>query len=96
MFTGVRVDHALLERGSQDLVAAAVRIEGRLDQLEGELAPLRSGWGGTAQESYVVAQRQWDTAMAEMVMLLREFAVVVDEANQAYRSADQRGARRFS
>lgn len=96
MFTGVRVDHGLLDRASKDLVSAAVRIEGRLDQLESELAPLRAGWGGAAQENYVVAQRQWDAAMAEMVTLLREFSVVVDEANQAYRSADQRGARRFS
>lgn len=96
MFAGIRVDHAALERASTDLLSAATRVEGRLDQLEAELAPLRSGWGGVAQENYVVAQRQWDSAMAEMVTLLREFSVVVEEANQAYLAADRRGARRFS
>lgn len=95
MFNGIQVDHGRLDEASRDLVRAAVRIEGRLDQLESELAPLRSSWGGSAQESYVLAQRQWDTAMVEMVALLRDFSTGVTEANEAYRAADLRGSRRF-
>ncbi|GGD12783.1 WXG100 family type VII secretion target [Nocardioides daphniae] len=95
MFSGIQVDHGQLDEASRDLVQAAVRIEGRLDQLESELAPLRSSWGGSAQESYVLAQRQWDAAMVEMVTLLRDFSVGVTEANEAYRAADLRGSRRF-
>lgn len=95
MFAGVRVDHAALEETSAGLLATATGIEGRLDQLETELEPLRSGWGGAAQESYRAAKQQWDTAMTEMVQLLRDFSRVVAEANDAYRAADQRGARRF-
>lgn len=95
MFSGVRVDHAALDRASDDLVAAATRVGTRLDQLEGDLVPLQSGWDGAARASYAVAQKQWDAAMAEMVALLREFSVTVKEANEAYRAADRRGAQRF-
>lgn len=95
MFTGVRVDHAALDESSSNLLSTATGIEGRLDQLEAELEPLRSGWGGAAQESYRAAKLEWDTAMTEMVQLLRDFSTVVQDANDAYRAADQRGARRF-
>lgn len=95
MFTGVRVDHAALDRASDDLLTAATRVGTRLDQLESELTPLQSGWDGAARASYAVAQKQWDTAMAEMVALLKEFSVTVQEANDAYRAADRRGAQRF-
>ena len=96
MFTGIHVDHTALNRASTDLAASASAIESRLTRLETDLGPLRSRWGGSAQESYVEAQKRWDQAMGELVTLLKDFSVTLDEANSEYRAADLRGSRRFS
>lgn len=92
---GIRVDHAALATAAQDLMTAAKNIETRLDQLEGDLRPLESQWSGSAREAYRRAQQQWDQAIDEMVLLLRDVSRTVETSNADYRSADVRGAGRF-
>ena len=94
-FDGIRVRHATLARASDDLGATARTIQGRLDALAHDLAPLSHQWSGEAQRSYQHARAQWDAAMAEMVELLAQVSTVVAESNLAYRAVDQRGASRF-
>ncbi|HEY1134064.1 MAG TPA: WXG100 family type VII secretion target [Nocardioides sp.] len=93
--SGIRVNHGSLEAASQDLVSTARGIEARLDQLESELSPLRSEWEGQAQQAYLTAKAQWDTAIAEMIALLESTGNAVQASNQEYRAADLRGADRF-
>jgi early secretory antigenic target protein ESAT-6 len=92
---GLRVDHAGLDQAAGDLMSVVDRIDGRLQSLERELAPLRTSWVGDAQRAYTVAQARWDTAVHEMRDLLRSTAEQVTVANEAYRAADARGARAF-
>lgn len=94
-FDGIRVDHGALGQGAQDLLASAREIQARLDQLEGELRPLATGWTGRARESYDVAKARWDRAIADMVLLLQDTSIGVDAANADYQAADRRGAQRF-
>lgn len=93
--TDLHVDHAALAGTAAGLVAGAQRIGARLDQLEQELAPLRSSWHGEAQDAYHRAKLQWDTAVADMVRLLAQLGHGVEAADAAYRAADRRGAGRF-
>jgi WXG100 family type VII secretion target len=92
---GLRVDHAALEQTADDLAAVVSRMRARLDQLEAELAPLRTGWVGEAQRSYVVAKARWDRAVEEMRALLATVSDQVRCSDAAYRAADLRGARAF-
>ena len=92
---GLRVNHAGLETAAQDLADAVKKIDDRLNQLESELAPLRSDWTGNAQQAYVVAKTKWDTAMQEMKTLLAETSTAVVHSNAEYRAADARGAASF-
>lgn len=92
---GLRVHHAGLETAAQDLADAVQKIDGRLDQLEAELAPLRSDWTGNAQQAYVVAKATWDTAMQEMRTLLQDTSTTVHHSNAEYQAADARGAASF-
>jgi len=94
-FDGIRVDHGALATASTDLGSAAQRISARLEQLDTDLRPLAAQWAGAAQESYRLAREAWTTAMQEMVTLLTDVSTVVSASNDAYRSADQRGAARF-
>ncbi|TIC89167.1 WXG100 family type VII secretion target [Nocardioides sp. GY 10113] len=92
---GLRVDHAALDAAAADLAATVRAMDARLDRLAAELAPLRTGWSGAQQEAYRAAQATWDAAMAQMRDLLALTGRAVEQANDAYRAADLRGAARF-
>lgn len=91
----LNVEHHALDGASTDLLKAAKDIDNRLNQLEGDLAPLRTDWTGAAKLSYDQAKKTWDQAIAEMIQLLSDTGVAVDTSNHEYRSADLRGAARF-
>jgi len=92
---GLKVVHSGLERAADDLLGIVARIDARLGRLEQDLEPLRRAWVGDAQETYVVAKRRWDGAIAEMRDLLRQTSQQVTHANSSYRAADARGAHAF-
>jgi early secretory antigenic target protein ESAT-6 len=92
---GLRVNHAGLDAAAQDLATTVKQIDERLNRLESELAPLRSDWTGSAQQSYQVAKTKWDTAMQDMKNLLADTSTTVHQSNADYRAADQRGAASF-
>ena len=92
---GLRVNHAALDTAASEMHRTVGRIDARLNQLEGELAPLRSQWSGHAKESYDVAKAQWDWAIREMRDLLDKSHATVYQSNDEYRAVDQRGANRF-
>ncbi len=94
-FDGIKVQHGHLDAGAADVMKAAKDIEARLDQLETELDPLRSGWNGHARTAYDQAKATWDRAMTEMTLLLQQASQGVDSSNAEYRAADARGANRF-
>jgi WXG100 family type VII secretion target len=91
----LKVNHAGLDQTADDLLGVVNRIDVRMNRLAQELAPLRSGWVGEAQQAYVAAQRRWDGAIDEMRDLLRSTSRQVAVSNADYRAADARGARAF-
>ena len=94
-FDGIKVQHGNLEQGAADVLKSAKDIEARLDQLEGDLSPLKAGWNGHAKLAYDDAKKKWDAAMTEMTVLLRQASTGVESSNAEYKAADQRGAGRF-
>jgi len=92
---GLRVNHAGLDTAAEDLGRAVKQIDDRLNRLEGELAPLRSDWSGSAQQAYTTAKAKWDGAMEEMRTLLQDTSNNVHQSNADYKAADQRGAASF-
>jgi 6 kDa early secretory antigenic target len=94
-FDGLRVNHAGLDAAADDLRRTVNDIDGRLNRLEQELAPLRSDWAGNAQQAYTAAKARWDGAIAELRDLLDETSRSVRQSNAEYQAADQRGAASF-
>jgi early secretory antigenic target protein ESAT-6 len=91
----ITVDHAALQQAATDLARAVTASEERIGRLAAELAPLGAEWYGAAQEAYLEAQAVWESAQAEMRLLLARLGTAVGAAQEAYRSADQAGARAF-
>ncbi len=91
----LRVVHGGLDAVADDLTRTVREIDGRMDELAAELAPLQSDWTGQAQQAYLHAKATWDTALAEMRDLLAETSATVAQSNADYRAADARGAAAF-
>jgi WXG100 family type VII secretion target len=92
----ISVDHGALTQAVSDLGRAVAACEERIDRLASELAPLQGEWFGTAQAAYLQARAVWESAQAEMRLLLARLAAAVAAAQQAYLDADRAGARAFS
>jgi 6 kDa early secretory antigenic target len=92
---GLRVNHAGLDEAAADLMRIVAKIGDRLNQLKGELEPLRTSWVGDAQRAYAEAAARWDGAITEMRDLLAVTSQQVARSNAEYRAADARGARSF-
>lgn len=95
-FSGLLVNHAALDQMTIDIRSAVQAIGGRLDQLEAELAPLRSEWSGQAQDSYRISKLRWDGAISQMRDLLNQTGAGVNQANASYAQADRAAAATFS
>jgi WXG100 family type VII secretion target len=91
----ISVDHPALRQAAADLARAVGASEERIDRLAAELAPLNAEWYGSAQEAYLEARAVWESAQREMRLLLARLGAAVGAAQEAYRSADQAGARAF-
>jgi early secretory antigenic target protein ESAT-6 len=96
MNDGIRVNHAGLDTGASDLATGVKQIEDRMNRLEDDLKELKGAWVGDAKDSYAIAKAKWDQAILEMKDLLQRTSLAVSQANQDYRSADQRGASLFN
>jgi ESAT-6 family protein len=91
----ITVDHAALQQAASDLARAVAASEERIERLGAELAPLDAEWYGSAQEAYLEAKAVWESAQREMRLLLARLSAAVISAQEAYRGADQAGARAF-
>jgi WXG100 family type VII secretion target len=92
---GIRVNHAGLDQGAEDLYKTVKDIDNRMNRLESELAPLRKDWTGNAQQAYTTAKTKWDWAIQEMRDLLDDTSKTVYQSNAEYKAADMRGAASF-
>lgn len=91
----LKVNFGGLDAAASDIMASANQIEGRIDALESELAPLRSDWTGAASESYQQAKVKWDQGMADMKALLADIGTAVTSSNSDYQATESQNQSRW-
>jgi early secretory antigenic target protein ESAT-6 len=84
-----KVQFGALDAAAADVQGSANQVQGRLDQLDAELAPLRSDWTGAASEAYQHAKSEWTKAIGDMQLLLTQIGSAVSTSNTEYRSAER-------
>jgi early secretory antigenic target protein ESAT-6 len=84
----VRVDFGALGSGAAGIMSTYRALQGTLENLESQLAPMVSSWTGDAREAYFAQKRRWDEASASMAAILQQMGRAVDEAHANYRAAE--------
>lgn len=68
---------------SADITQTSARINGLLDELKSQLAPMVSTWTGESASAYQTAQQQWDAAAADLNQVLATIARAVADSNDS-------------
>jgi len=92
----IRVTFAELAAAQTAVAGTAARINGQLEDLRRELAPLVATWQGQAAADYAVRQRQWDSAAADLTAVLARIGTALGRADDGYRQVEQANARRWA
>lgn len=93
--TEIKVTFGALRTAQDDVAGAAKRLDAQLADLRRMLAPLVSTWQGQAATDYQARQRQWDTAAADLNVVLANVGVALGHAHDGYRSAEETNQRRW-
>ena len=64
----IKVTFEAMDTAASDAESAASKIQGQLEQLKAELAPLVASWTGEAATDYQARQKLWDTSADELLM----------------------------
>jgi early secretory antigenic target protein ESAT-6 len=83
------VNFSGLEATGSTIGAKAKNLQGRLDQLDSDLAPLRASWDGSARDAYHTAQSRWNAAAADLNLLLQAVGISVNDANSGYQDTER-------
>lgn len=86
----IKVSFEGLRQAGGDITSSSNNITNRLDQLEGDLAPMTASWTGQAATFYQETQQKWDTAALELAEVLRQIGAAVNTAADTYAANEQR------
>lgn len=90
-----KVNFEAVGTASTDITNGAATIEQHLADMDRALAPLRSDWSGAASESYELAQRNWNQAIADMKVLLAQIGTQVARDNEQFGNTEHANEKRF-
>jgi early secretory antigenic target protein ESAT-6 len=81
---GIRVNFQTILTAQSDVANAVSTIDQQLNDLRQFLAPMIGEWDGQASGDYQVLQKRWDTAAADLNVVLGETRTLLDQIHQRY------------
>ena len=91
----LKVNFGGLSTAAADIQTGASQIEGRLNDMDQSLQPLRANWSGEASTSYEAARAKWTSAITDMKALLAEIGTAVSTSNEDYQATERANAARW-
>ncbi|GAA5124979.1 WXG100 family type VII secretion target [Haloechinothrix salitolerans] len=91
----IEVNYAALEQCADDVNKAQQQMTGSLEQVEQDVKRLCSTWTGQAQEAYLVQQKKYDEAQAELIKILASIETAIMDTKTRYMEGDKGIANSF-
>jgi len=91
----IQVSFGAVETAASDIGATAQRVNGALDQLKSDLAPVtqdQNNWDGDTAANYRTYQTMWDQAAADLNDVLLRISQAVATSHSNYVSAESTNA----
>lgn len=91
-----KVNFGALDTAAADIQGGGRNLAARLEELDRQLAPLRSDWTGAASESYVQAKAKWSRSIEDMNNILAEMGRAVTNSRTGYDGAEKNNSNLFT
>ncbi|MGH3515917.1 MAG: WXG100 family type VII secretion target [Haloechinothrix sp.] len=91
----INVNYGALQVASDDIKSTTTQVNGILDQLKSDIAPLVNTWEGEAQTAYREKQAQWDQAAEDINKVLASIGTAVNDALGRYQEGEGSATRMF-
>jgi 6 kDa early secretory antigenic target len=91
----LRVEFGALQHAGDSITGALRALQGQLDQLERDAAPLVATWQGDAQQAYQLRQVRWRDAADHLSLMLRDIKRALDESAADYLRTESQNSALF-
>lgn len=93
---GIRVTPEQLAGTATQVAAGAAKINGELENLAGEVAPLAADWSGVAQLRFETLWAEWQRSARGLNEALQGVSQLLSQAGQHYADAESAIAAAFN
>ena len=91
----MKVTFGSLESLADDIKARVTGIEGKLDELDGQIKTLEGLWEGSANEGFIATKNEWYTAAHHLRGVLGKIETAVRLSTDGYRDAEDKNTKRW-
>ncbi|CAL9673358.1 ESAT-6-like protein EsxA [Actinosynnema sp. ALI-1.44] len=91
----IKVSFGELANAASSITSQASQVQQQLDDLKQRIQPVVALWEGGASSAYQEAQGKWDAAAADLQQVLSSIGVAVQQATEAYESAEKTNMNRW-
>ncbi|MET0132064.1 MAG: WXG100 family type VII secretion target [Kibdelosporangium sp.] len=85
----IKVSFAAIQEAAGNIKTAFGKMEGELDTLKSQIAPLREAYQGEAKEKWDAVQNEWNTAQTELNTVLNSIGIAVAQAGDDYQATEK-------
>lgn len=91
----IRINYGAVASAQNNIGSGETKIRSSLEQMEGDLAPLREQWGGEASTAYQQAKSKWDAAVVSMADVLQQVQRMLGDTGSNFKDTDTKAAQDF-
>ncbi|MCE7005781.1 WXG100 family type VII secretion target [Kibdelosporangium philippinense] len=84
----IKVDFAAVENAGNQIKATAGKMDGELDTLRSQLAPLGAAYEGDAKQEWERVQTTWNQAQNDLNQVLAQIGAATMQAATEYQSTE--------
>lgn len=84
----IKVEFAAVEAAGAQIKGTSQKMDGELDTLRSQLAPLSEAYTGAAKEAWFQVQQSWNDAQNELNQVLAQIGAATTQAASDYQETE--------